>query len=417
MIHRGDSADKAKSLFRGNASIIPREYRATLRPLVVDYPGSCYLKLKAICYQNGTKIPVNGKPAHWHNFTPPYIEEKAENIKRRGGCTLKELQSFLGKLEASSAAIIIARLHFRFMQALLRGKEDDKEFIKFNEKAKIDLQWWIDFARKHSTSPLQAPRLAKLNIKRCIRRRRLGRTFQKRMDTSKMGEKRETQAYKLEGDGSSEEMHSGTDEVQRTRADRDGLIDFHVHHQLHGQINQCNTETEGSGDMGNSSQQPGMVDSKMDTEREEPSSRLLVKTQNPSMELWFKRRSGIQNIQKGKTVSGSIRLRRLPCIRKVLRDESRRTMEGGFQPGKVASKSFTFPPVPLLQLALNRIKEEKIKAIVVAPESTATWWYNLKDLSIDSITLGKARKVCNRGKQKLPYIGRLEAHLIDQRDR
>ena len=93
------------------------------------------------------------------------IEEKAENIKRRGGCTLKELQSFLGKLEASSAAIIIARLHFRFMQALLRGKEDDKEFIKFNEKAKIDLQWWIDFARKHSTSPLQAPRLTKLNIK------------------------------------------------------------------------------------------------------------------------------------------------------------------------------------------------------------------------------------------------------------
>ena len=80
-------------------------------------------------------------------------------------------------------------------------------------------------------------------------------------------------------------------------------------------------------------------------------------------------------------------------------------------------KSFAFPPVPLLQLTLNRIKEEKIKAIGVAPESTATWWYNLKDLSIDSITLGKARKVCNEGKQKLPYIGRLEAHLIDQRDR
>ena len=98
-----------------------------------------------------------------------------------------------------------------------------------------------------------------------------------------MGEKRETQAYKLEGDGSSEEMQSGTDEVQRTHADRDGLIDFHVHHQLHGQVNQCNTETEGSGDMGNSSQQPGMVDSKMDTEREKPSSGLLVKAQNPSM--------------------------------------------------------------------------------------------------------------------------------------
>ena len=75
MIHRGDSADKAKSLFRGNASIIPRGYRATLRPLVVDYPGSCYLKLKAICYQNGTKIPVDGKPAHWHNFNM-YISEK-----------------------------------------------------------------------------------------------------------------------------------------------------------------------------------------------------------------------------------------------------------------------------------------------------------------------------------------------------
>ena len=76
MIHRGDSADKAKSLFRDNASIIPREYRATLRPLVVDYPGSCYLKLKAICYQNGTKIPVDGKPAHWHNFNMCISEKR-----------------------------------------------------------------------------------------------------------------------------------------------------------------------------------------------------------------------------------------------------------------------------------------------------------------------------------------------------
>ena len=94
-----------------------------------------------------------------------------------------------------------------------------------------------------------------------------------------------------------------------------------------------------------------------------------------------------------------------------------RRWKDAFSLARWPDKSFTFPPVPLLQLALNRIKEEKIKAIVVAPESTATWWYNLKDLSIDSITLGKARKVCNRGKQKLPYIGRLEAHLIDQKDR
>ena len=119
MIHRGDSADKAKSLFRDNASIIPREYRATLRPLVVSYPGSCYLKLEAICYQNGTKIPVNGlrwntkkKTVSLTEKRMTNIEEKAENIKRRGGCTLKELQSFLGKMEASRAAIIIAQLHF-----------------------------------------------------------------------------------------------------------------------------------------------------------------------------------------------------------------------------------------------------------------------------------------------------------------
>ena len=68
MIYRDDSSDKAKSLFHSNASTIPRGYRAALRPLAVGYPGSCYLKLKAIHYRNGTKIPVDGKPAHWHSF-------------------------------------------------------------------------------------------------------------------------------------------------------------------------------------------------------------------------------------------------------------------------------------------------------------------------------------------------------------
>ena len=101
MIHRGDSADKAKSLFRGNASIIPREYRATLRPLVVGYPGSCYLKLKAICYQNGTKIPVDGKPAHWHNFNVYFREKvlKDELLESYHYLTRDKMKSFAGSTE------------------------------------------------------------------------------------------------------------------------------------------------------------------------------------------------------------------------------------------------------------------------------------------------------------------------------
>ena len=200
----------------------------------------------------------------------------------------------------------------------------------------------------------------------------MGRTFQKRMDTSKMGEKRETQAYKLEGDGSSEEMHNGTDEVQRTHADRDGLIDFHVHHQLHGQINQCNTETEGSGDMGNNSQQPGMVDTKWIPKEKNQVADFLSKHRIQIWNFGLKEDQVSRIFKRGRPSVDLFTSENFHVCEKFYEVKAGRRWKDAFSLARGPDKSFAFPPVPLLQLALNRIKEEKIKAIVVTPESTAT---------------------------------------------
>ena len=347
------------------------------------------------------------------------IEEKAENIKRRGGCTLKELQSFLGKLEASRAAIIIARLHFRFMQALLRGKEDDKEFIKFNEKAKIDLQWWIDFARKHSTSPLQAPRLAKLNIKTDASGDAGWGGHSRRGWTQARWERKERHKHI-----NWKEMEAAKKCIAEQMKSRE-----HVQIEMDSLTSTCIINSMARSTSATLRQKALEIWEVVLKNQGWLTAKWIPREKNQVADFLSKHRIQVWNFGlKEDQVSRIFRRWGRPSV-DLFASEDFHVCEkfygmkaGGrwkdaFSLARWPDKSFAFPPVPLLQLALNRIKEEKIKAIVVAPESTATWWYNLKDLSIDSITLGKARKVCNRGKQKLPYIGRLEAHLIDQRDR
>ena len=85
------------------------------------------------------------------------LECRAAKILEQGGCTLRGWQSFLGKLEATRPAVSVAPLHFRFLQALLpRRKEavNKNTFIALNDKARGDLIWWMESMRHVAISPL-----------------------------------------------------------------------------------------------------------------------------------------------------------------------------------------------------------------------------------------------------------------------
>ena len=94
------------------------------------------------------------------------LKEKAAEILGAGGCTLKGWQSFIGKLEATRPAIPTARLHFRFLQALLprglastgrkrkQADVDKKTFIPLSDKSMEDLLWWKEDMEHVASSPL-----------------------------------------------------------------------------------------------------------------------------------------------------------------------------------------------------------------------------------------------------------------------
>jgi ribonuclease HI len=76
------------------------------------------------------------------------------------------------------------------------------------------------------------------------------------------------------------------------------------------------------------------------------------------------------------------------------------------------------PPIPLIQRCLNKIREEKIVAVVVAPFWQGQWWSTaLQALTTRSVVLGEASEVLEMGPlmkkfgDKLPP-GQIAAHLV-----
>ena len=125
--------------------------------------------------------------------------------------------------------------------------------------------------------------------------------------------------------------------------------------------------------MGNSSQQPGMVDSKMDTERENQVADFLSKHRIQVWNFGSKEDQVSRIFKRGRPSVDLFASEDFHICEKFYGMKAGGRWKDAFSLARWPDKSFIFPPVPLLQLALNKIKEEKIKAIVVAPESTATW--------------------------------------------
>jgi hypothetical protein len=76
------------------------------------------------------------------------------------------------------------------------------------------------------------------------------------------------------------------------------------------------------------------------------------------------------------------------------------------------------PPIPLIQRCLNKVRQEKIVAVVITPFWLGQWWSTaLQAMSMKSIVIGEAQNVLEKGPlmlkigDKLPP-GQIVAHLV-----
>ena len=78
-------------------------------------------------------------------------------------------------------------------------------------------------------------------------------------------------------------------------------------------------------------------------------------------------------------------------------------------------RAFAFPPAPLLGATLQKIRQDRITAIVVAPNwTTSLWWQSMEGMMVGApLTLGYFRNVLiGSGEMRLPYQGTLMACLV-----
>jgi ribonuclease HI len=76
------------------------------------------------------------------------------------------------------------------------------------------------------------------------------------------------------------------------------------------------------------------------------------------------------------------------------------------------------PPIPLIQRCLNKIRDEKIVAIVVTPLWLGQWWSTaLRAMTVRSVVLGETQTILKKGPLMLKFgdklpPGQIAAHLV-----
>ena len=81
----------------------------------------------------------------------------ASAVLATGGCTKKELRSFLGTAESTRPAAEEGALHYRHLQALQRSarSEPGARFLSLTRGARMDLLWWRDTLSSRCQAPLR----------------------------------------------------------------------------------------------------------------------------------------------------------------------------------------------------------------------------------------------------------------------
>ena len=349
------------------------------------------------------------------------LQERATQIMEVGDITVRQLQSLLGKLEATKPAISTAPLHFRFLQALLPKRLeniDGNTFLPLSEPAKRDLSWWAVSMHTQTSSPLSRG------------------DFTLRMKTDASG---------LWGWGG----HSARGATQGTWAGSEKSWHVNVKELEAGR--RCLEEQMHIGDhvlLEMDSSAAVAFINKMGGTRSAPlrdkalelwklvlgrqgwvTARWLPREQNQIADLLSKERLAtwefglkpaqmdmIRDLWGEPTMDlfASSRFHTTPRYCSLEADPQADEIDA-FRMGRWTNWSYAFPPLPLLEMTLDRIKKDRVKVIVVLPQWTETLWWRKVEEMMDSevLHLGWYKDVLQGLPQKkLPRLGLMVAILL-----
>ena len=350
------------------------------------------------------------------------LKERAAQVLQAGGVTVRGLQSLLGQLEATKPAVSIAPLHFRFLQALLPKNleaRDRNTFLPLNEQARRDLMWWMTSMGEWISSPLSRGQYS-LTL---------------RTDASGLwgwGGHSDRGATQGTWVGSEASWHVNMKELEagRRSLEEQMIKGDHVLLEMDSAVAVAFINRMG-GTRSAPLRDKALQLWQMVLERQGwVTARWLPREQNQvadllSKESLLKWEFGLKAAQMdmikdmwgqpSMDLFASSRFHVTPRYCSLEADPKAERLDA-FRMARWPHWSYAFPPLPLLDMTLDKIRADRIKAVVVLPRWTEAFWWRKVENMMDGefLQLGWYKDVLqNLPPEKLPRLGPLIALLLN----
>ena len=350
------------------------------------------------------------------------LEDRAAQILEQGGCTLKGWQSFLGKLEATRPAISIAALHFRFLQALMPRRKatvGKNDFIALNEKARGDLIWWKESMRHFAVSPLSRGPFS-LTI---------------RTDASGLwgwGGHSARGATQNTWTGKESARHINWKEMEAGRGCLSDQMSRHDHILLEMD---STAAVSFINRMGGTRSAPlrdkaleiwelvlsrqAWVTARWIPREINQVADLLSKEHLRTWEFGLKEELiEMVTSQWGQPTMDLFASANFHIVENYcsLEADPRAARLDAFRLGRWLNWSYAFPPLPLLEMTLDRIKQDRVKVVIILPLwRESLWWTKVESLREgEPLYLGWYKNILQPlSDMKLPRLGQMAALLLN----
>ena len=343
----------------------------------------------------------------------------------KGGLTVMELQSLVGRLESVRPAVVLAALHYRALQRLLRPhlkleKSGKSLFLSLTQGARRDLLWWKKLSTLSASAAL----------------RREPPNVQMAADASGLigWGGHSSRGEFCQGIWSREEMdwHINRKELISAKKSVDSMMQ-------HGDRVNINLDSRTAAAFIN----------RMGGTRSLPLCRIALELWDVVLErqgwltaTWLPRDQNQQADLLSKSAIDTWEVSLLPQVTQMLwirwfvpvldlfaswrchvvvrycswYPDSRAVQRDAFCLETWPDRVYCFPPVPLISMVLERIKKDKVKrAIVVLPQwPVSIWWSLLQEMLVEApLRLGFYKKILlSPLDTKLPYLHPLLACLV-----
>ena len=350
------------------------------------------------------------------------LKSKAAQIKETGGITIKQLQSFLGKLEATKPAISTAPLHFRFLQALLPKRLENINngtFLPLNKQAKKDLDWWTNSMHMQTSSPLNRGEFS-LTLK---------------TDASGLwgwGGHSARGASQGTWNGNEKAWHVNLKELEAGKR----CLEEQMHNGDHVLLEMDSAVAVAFVNRMGGTRSAPLRDKALELwdlvlgRQGWVTARWLPREQNQIADLLSKEQLarwefGLNSdqIDSIKDTWGEPKIDLFASARFhitqrycSLEADPQADKIDAFRLEKWSNWSYAFPPMPLLEMTLDRIKKDQVKVIVVMPHWTeALWWTKVEQMrDSEVLRLGWYKDILQGLTQTtLPRLGVMVAVLLN----